>query len=77
MPDHPNSGRQPFRLQLVPEEPDQVIRLQRFRLAHPDVVVQPGQFATWEATVTEADGETMIVRHTMRELLDRLGEVLP
>jgi hypothetical protein len=55
----------------------QAIRLQAFRLAHPDVVVQPGQFATWEAAITEADGQTAIVRHTRRELLDRLGEVLP
>jgi hypothetical protein len=62
---------------LVPEEPDQVIRLQRFRAAHPGVMVQPGQFATWEARITEADGETTIVRHTLRELLDKLAELLP
>jgi hypothetical protein len=42
---------------------------------------EPGRrctvFATWEATINEADGQTAIVRHTLRELLDRLGEVLP
>jgi hypothetical protein len=71
------TARPHFRLQLIPEEPGQAIRLQAFRVAHPDVVVQPGQFATWEATITAADGQTAIVRHTLRELLDRLGEVLP
>jgi hypothetical protein len=64
-------------LRRAAEEPDQIMRLHRFHLKHPDVLVQPGQFATWEARITEADGETTIVRYTLRELLDRLGEILP
>jgi len=35
------------------------MRLHRFRLEHPNVLVQPGQFATWEARITEADGEIL------------------
>lgn len=36
----------------------------------------PGQFQTWEARITEPAGETIVVRHTLRELLDRLGALL-
>ena len=61
---------------LVPDEPDQAPRLAAFRAKHPAVTVQPGQFQTWEARVIEPDGETVVVRHTLRELLDRLGAVL-
>ena len=77
MPDDPARGRQRVRLQFVHDEPDQIMRLQQFRADHPDVLVQPGEFAVWEARITEPDGETTIVRHTLRELLDRLGEVVP
>jgi len=60
---------------LVPDEPDQAARLAAFRVAYPVVTIGPGQFGTWEALVPEASGQTVIVRHTLRELLDRLGEV--
>ena len=39
----------PVRLQLVPDEPDQVLRLRDFRAAHPDVIIGPGGFGTWQA----------------------------
>jgi hypothetical protein len=61
---------------LVPDEPDQAPRLAAFRAEHPAVTVQPGQFQTWEARIIEPDGETVVVRHTLRELLDRLGALL-
>jgi hypothetical protein len=64
-----------LRLLLVPDEPDQAARLAAFRVAYPVVAIGPGQFGTWEALVPEASGQTVIVRHTLRELLDRLGEV--
>jgi hypothetical protein len=63
-------------LRLVPDEPDQAPRLAAYRVAHPVMVIGPGQFRTWEARIPEADGETVIVRHTLRELLDRLGELV-
>ncbi len=61
---------------LVPDEPDQAPRLAAFRAEHPAVTVQPGQFQTWEARIIEPDGETVVVRHTLRELLDRTGVLL-
>ena len=69
-------ARPPLWLRLVPAEPDQAERLAAYRVAYPVVVIQPGEFATWEARIPEMAGETIIVRHTLRELLDRLGELL-
>jgi hypothetical protein len=63
-------------VRLVPDEPDQAPRLAAYRVAYPVVVIQPGEFKTWQALIPEADGETVIVRHTLRELLDRVGELL-
>jgi hypothetical protein len=62
-------------LSIVPDEPDQVIRLARFRLEHPDVIAGPGEFGTWQALIPEPDGETVITRHTLRELLDKLDKL--
>jgi hypothetical protein len=36
-------------LHLVPDEPDQVLRLAQFRQEHPDVVIGTGEFGTWQA----------------------------
>ena len=63
-------------LSIVPDEPDQVIRLARFRLEHPGVIVGTAEFDTWQARIPEPDGETVITRHTLRELLDKLAELL-
>ncbi len=57
------------------DELDQVDRLARFRQAHPEVVVGDGGFGTVQARIPEPDGETVITRYTLRELLDRLGEL--
>lgn len=59
-----------LRLQLVPGEPDQVLRLARFQ-EHPGVIIGEGGFGTWQARIPEANGETVTTRHTLRELLDR------
>lgn len=67
----------PPRLHLAPVEEDQVPRLLAFRAEHPGVLVQPGEFGTWEARIPEPAGETVVVRHTLRGLLDRLGELCP
>src|SRR5580693_4573339 len=69
-------GRAVTSVLLVPDEPDQAPRLAAFRAEHPAVTVQPGQFQTWEARIIEPAGETIVVRHTLRELLDRLGALL-
>jgi hypothetical protein len=59
---------------LAPGEAD-LFRLARFRAAHPDVIIGPGGFGTWQARIPEQDGETVTTRYTLRELLDRLDEL--
>jgi hypothetical protein len=59
-------------LRLVPDEPDQVVRLSRFRAAHPEVIIGDGGFGTMQARIPEPTGETVITRYTLRELLDKL-----
>lgn len=61
-------------LRLVPDEPDQVMRLARFREAHPGVVIGAGR-GWWQAVIPEANGEQVITRYTLHELLDRLDEM--
>jgi len=63
-------------LRLVPDEPDQVPRLARFRQDHPAVIIGTGEFGTWHARIPEPAGETVVVRHGLRDLLDRLGVLL-
>jgi hypothetical protein len=62
-------------LRLAREEPDQVLRLQAFRAAHPNVIIGDGGFGVWQARVPELDGEHVISRYTLRELLGRLDEL--
>ena len=62
-------------LRLALEEPDQVPRLRAFRAAHPDVIIGPGEFGTWQARIPAENGETVASRHRLRELLDRLDEL--
>jgi hypothetical protein len=62
-------------LGIAPDEPDQVLRLGRFREEHPDVIIGDGGFGTWQARIPELDGETIITRYILRELLDKLDEL--
>jgi hypothetical protein len=56
-------------LRLVPEEPDQVLRLASFREQHPTVFTWEGT-GYWRAQIPEAAGETVITRYGSRpELL--------
>jgi hypothetical protein len=59
------------------DELDQVARLVSFRRAHPEVIVGDGGFGTMQARIPEPNGETVITRYTLRELLDRLDELRP
>ena len=63
-------------LGIAPDEPDQVIRLGRFREEHPEVIIGDGGFGTWQARIPESHGETVITRYTLRELRDKLGELM-
>ena len=56
-------------------EPDQLLRLARFRAAHPEVIIGDGGFGTVQARLPEPDGETVITRYTLRALLYRLDEL--
>jgi len=62
-------------LWLVHEEPDQLLRLQAFRAAHPSVIIGDGGFGTWQARIPE-NGETVTTRYTLHELLDKLDELI-
>ena len=55
---HPRPARR-----LVPNELEQVMRLARFRHAHPGVIVGAGR-GWWQAVIPEPDGEQVITRQT-------------
>ena len=64
----------PLRLAAVDE--DQKPLLDAFRAAHPEVLIGGGEFGTWQAIIPEENGETTIVRYTLRELLGKLDALL-
>ncbi len=64
-------------LRLAGDEEDQVPRLAAFRAAHPEVLIGDGGFGTWQALIPEPDGETVITRYSLRELLDKLAVIFP
>jgi hypothetical protein len=68
-------GRPYGLLRLVPDEFDQVLRLQAFRTAHPEVVIGDGGFGTIQARIPEPNGEMVITRYRLAELLDKLDEL--
>lgn len=72
------AGRRRGRLlDLAPGEVEQLVRLARFRAEHPGVIIGAGGFGTVQARIPRPDGETVVTRYTLRELLDKLGELLP
>jgi hypothetical protein len=60
----------------VLDGPAELERIRLFRIEHPDVVVGGGEFGTWRALIPEENGETVVVRYTLRELLGKLAELL-
>ena len=68
-------GRPSGLLRLVSDEFDQVLRLQAFRTAHPEVVIGDGGFGTIQARIPEPNGEMVITRYRLAELLDKLDEL--
>ena len=71
------TGTAPRIFRLVPDEPDQVVRLLIFRVAHPEVLIGNDDYLNWQARIPdpEGNGEVTAVRYTLRELLDRLDEL--
>ncbi len=57
------------------DELGQMLRLRRFREKNPDVIIGDGGFGTWQARIPAADGETVITRYRLGELLDKLAEL--
>jgi hypothetical protein len=61
-------------LSLAPVAPDQLLRLAAFRAAYPHVRVAPISRRAWQAVVPEPDdGETIITRRELKDLLDSLN----
>jgi hypothetical protein len=71
---HSGPGRPALR--LIHAEPDQVPRLQEFRGEHPEVIIGTDEFGNWQGRIPEPSGETVLNRHLLRELLDKLGQLL-
>jgi hypothetical protein len=63
-------------LRLAGFEPGQILRLTAFRDAYPDVRIGLGEFGMWEAVIPEPAGETFTAQRTLRELLDRLDDLI-
>jgi hypothetical protein len=59
---------------LVPDELEQVMRLARFRQANPGLMIGAGR-GWWQAVIPEPDGEQVITRYTLQQLLDKLDEL--
>ena len=58
-----------------PRGADQVLRLQAFRAVHPEVIIGDFGFGVWQARIPEPDGERIISRYALRELLDKLDKL--
>ena len=61
-------------LRIAPaDEYDQVVRLGRFRAAHPEVFIRDmGRGGIWQATIPLPDGEITVTRVLLKDLLDTL-----
>jgi hypothetical protein len=60
----------------VMDGPAELERLRQIRAKHPDILLGGGGFGTWQAIIPEENGETVITRYTLRELLGKLSEML-
>ncbi len=60
-----------------PEPFGQLFRLAQFRAQHPGVVIgKHDGFDYWEAWIPAGSGGTVIARFVLKDLLDRLDELL-
>ncbi len=62
-------------LRVAPCDVDHFGRLEEFRAAHPGVIIGRDAFETWCGIIPQPAGEQVVVRHTLGDLLDRLGEL--
>ncbi len=61
-------------LRATAEEPGQLLRLDQFRRDHSGVSIGAGS-GWWQALIPEPDGERVITRYTLRDLLDKLDQL--
>ena len=66
------------RLRAVPaDDYDQVVRLAAFRSLHPEVHVRDlGRGGIWQAVIPQPDGEIIVTRVLLEDLLDELDGLL-
>jgi hypothetical protein len=65
------------RLSVAPGEPDQVVRRNALEERYPQVSTgYDHDHDCWRGVIREPDGETVTVRYSLEELLDRLVELL-
>jgi len=62
-------------LRTVPDEPDQVPRLARFRDEHPGIAIRAGT-GYWQAVVPEPNGETVLTRYLLARSARRARRAL-
>lgn len=68
------NGKPRRALFLAPEEPDQVLRLNQYRRDHPGVAINAG-LGYWQAQIPQRNGEQIITRYQLRDLLDKLDSL--
>ena len=61
----------------APADRDQMGRLAEFRAAHPDVIIGPGGFGTWQALIAAGSKEIVKTGDTLADLLDKLDIIFP
>jgi len=71
MPERPVNGPARPPLSLVHGDLDQVLRLNQYRRDHPGVTVCAGP-GYWQAQIPQRNGETVITRYQLKDLLDKL-----
>jgi hypothetical protein len=62
-------------MRVTSDEFGQLLRLQAFRTAHPEVIIGDGGFGTVQARIPQPAGEIVITRYQLTELLDKLDEL--
>jgi len=62
---------------VAPDQLAQLLRLHAFRKRYPHVIIGPISRRAWQACIPEPDdGETVVTRRNLGDLLDRACELL-
>jgi hypothetical protein len=62
---------------IAPDQLAQLLRLHAFREQYPHVIIGAISRRAWQACIPESgDGETVVTRGTLADLLDRAYELL-